>query len=108
MTYPVAHPGLFRSQMSAVRSHLSSNKTPFVRTQVARYFFSLLICNLLQSIGALFNLAWIAQAPVKIGPSCAAHATIAQLGNVRKLVPFRRRLSIDTSRRHRLEQRFFH
>ena len=94
--------------MSAVRSRRSSDKALFVRTQVARYFLSLLICNLVQAVGTLFNLAWFVDGRVEIGTACTAQATITELGNVRKLNFLWRELSIDTSHDRRLGPRFFH
>src|SRR5258706_16053124 len=46
-------------QVSAVRTRRSSSKTLFVRTHIAIYFVSLLICNLDQAIGGIIKIPWI-------------------------------------------------
>jgi len=66
-----------------VQSRHSSNKTLFVRTQVAIYFVSLLICNLIQAVGGLLNIAWIVEGQVYTGVACTAQAVIKEIGSVR-------------------------
>ena len=73
--------------MSAIHARHSSNKLLFVRTQAARYFFSLLICNLFQGAGALFHIVWSVEMRVEIGTWCTAQAAITHFGNVRELGP---------------------
>ena len=77
--------GFLHSKGSATRSRGSSAETPFVRTYVAVYFLSLLLCNLAQAIGALLNIPWIVEKRVYIGTLCTTQATIQQIGNVRML-----------------------
>ena len=72
----------FHPQMSVVRSRRSSDRTLFVRTHVAMYFFCLLVCDFIQGIGALLNIPWIVEARAYIGPICTAQAAIKQVGNV--------------------------
>ena len=69
-------------QVSVVQSRRSFDKTLFVRTQVAIYFLSLLICNFIQAIGALFNIAWIVGNRVYAGVPCTVQAALKQTGNV--------------------------
>lgn len=68
--------------MSAIRSIRSPEEHKFIRTHVAVYFFSLLLCDLAQGIGALLNTRWIAQGGLEIGSYCNAQAVIKQTGNV--------------------------
>lgn len=68
--------------MSAIRSIRSPDEHKFIRTHVAAYFFSLLLCDLTQSIGALLNTRWIAQGGLELGSFCTAQAVIKQTGNV--------------------------
>ena len=68
--------------MSAFRSIRSPDDHKFIRTHVAAYFFSLLLCDLAQGIGALLNTRWIAQGGLEIGSYCTAQAAIKQTGNV--------------------------
>ena len=65
-----------------MRSRRSSDQTLFIRTHVAKYFVSLLICNLIQTIGGLLNIAWIVENRVYVGPECTAQAVTKQIGNV--------------------------
>src|SRR5258706_4845953 len=84
----------------------SSTDTPFFRTHVAIYFISLLICSLVQGVGALLNITWILKQRVYIGPLCTAQATIKQFGNVCACCNQNRRLNIDAIHDLRLEQQF--
>jgi len=68
--------------ISAIRSFRSPEKNGFIRTHVAAYFFSLLLCDLAQSIGGVWNARWITQGGVQVGPYCTAQAVIKQTGNV--------------------------
>jgi hypothetical protein len=71
-------------QVSAVRSRRSSDKTLFVRTHVAIYFVSLLMCNLIQSVGGLLNIRWVIVNRVYSGAVCTTQGVLKQFGNVRK------------------------
>ena len=75
-------------QISAFQSRRASDKSPFVRTQVAIYFVSLLICNLFQAIGGLFSIAWIVEDHVYAGAACTAQAILKQMGSVCKVLFF--------------------
>lgn len=82
---PFCHPGFWLPlQVSAVRSRRSSNKTLFIRTHVATYLVSLLMCNLCQAIGGLLNIPWIVGDRVYSGVACTAQGVIKQFGNVRE------------------------
>src|SRR5258706_13927606 len=71
-------------QVSAVRTRRSSSKTLFVRTHIAIYFVSLLICNLDQAIGGIMNIPWIVAGGIYSGVTCTTQGVIKQLGNVRE------------------------
>jgi len=75
-------------QVSAVQSRRSLDKTLFVRAQVAIYFVSLLICNLVQAIGGLLSTAWLVEGGVYVGVACTAQAVSLQIGNVWKFLSF--------------------
>jgi G protein-coupled glucose receptor regulating Gpa2 len=68
--------------VSAVRSIHSPDQHKFIRTHVAAYFLSLLLCDLAQGIGSLLNVRWITQGGVEVGSYCTAQAVIKQTGNV--------------------------
>ena len=86
LTCPFTTPDFSNSQLFVVRNRRSSDEKLFVRTHVAIYFFSLLICNLIQAIGALFNIAWIVEERVYTGTVCTAQAVIEQTASVRGLL----------------------
>ena len=67
-----------------MQSRRSSDSTLFVRTHVAKYFASLLLCNLVQAIGGLLNIPWVAENRVYVGAACTAQAVVKQIGNVRR------------------------
>ena len=67
-----------------MRSRRSSDTTLFVRTHVAKYFASLLLCNLVQAIGGLLNIPWVVERRVYVGGACTAQAVVKQIGNVRR------------------------
>ena len=89
-----------------MRSRRSSDTTLFVRTHVAKYFVSLLICNLVQAIAGLINLAWIAENRVYVGTACTAQAVIKQIGNVRRAVILQMQTQYSPSCHLSVEARF--
>ena len=60
----------------------AGDKTVFVRTQMAKYLCSLLICNLVQACGGLLNIAWLVENRIHVGMACTTQATLKQIGNV--------------------------
>lgn len=74
-------------QVSAVQNRRSSSKFVFVRTHIAIYFVSLLICNLDQAIGGIMSIPWIVAGGIYSGVTCTAQGVIKQLGNVREPLP---------------------
>ncbi len=69
-----------------MQSRHSPDNTLFVRTHVAKYFVSLLMCNLLQSIGGLLNIPFISENRVHTGVGCTVQGFLKQLGNVRNFI----------------------
>jgi hypothetical protein len=59
------------------------DKTVFARTQIAKYLSSLLLCNLIQAVGGLLNIAWLVENHIYVGVTCTAQAALKQIGNVR-------------------------
>lgn len=68
--------------ISAYRTKGSPDDHVFVRTHVAAYFVSLLLCDLTQGIGSIINIAWIKDGGVTNNGLCVAQAAIKQTGNV--------------------------
>ena len=83
MAYP--WPSSSNSQVSALQSRHSSDRKLFVRTQVAKYLISLLICNLVQAVGGILSISWLAENRVYVGVACTAQGALKQIGNVRGL-----------------------
>ena len=77
---------LSKTQVSAMQSRRSSDNMLFVRTHVAKYFVSLLMCNVLQSIGGLLNISFIIENRVHTGVACTVQGFLKQLGNVRRFI----------------------
>ena len=69
-------------QISAYRTKGSPDDHVFVRTHVAAYFVSLLLCDLTQGIGSIVNIAWIRNGGVINNGLCVAQGAIKQTGNV--------------------------
>ena len=67
--------------MSLVQS--SRDQPVFVRTQLAKYLSSLLLCNLVQGFGGLLNIAWLVENRLYVGVACTAQGVLKQIGNVR-------------------------
>jgi len=84
--------------MSAVHTRRSSDRTPFVSTQPAKYLCSLLICNVVQAVGGLLNITWIVEARIYVGVACTAQGVTKQIGNVWDFFPLLpRRVSTHAS-----------
>ncbi|KAJ3749257.1 hypothetical protein DFH05DRAFT_1389707 [Lentinula detonsa] len=54
----------------------------FVRTHVGAYFISLLCCDLIQSIGSLYNSRWVSSGAVLLDKYCTAQAVFKQMADV--------------------------
>jgi len=64
------------------------DKSAFARTQIAKFLSSLLLCNLVQAIGGLLNVAWLVEHRVYVGVTCTAQGALKQIGNVRAPFPY--------------------
>jgi hypothetical protein len=82
------------------------DKTVFVRTQIAKFLCSLLLCNIIQAVGGLLNIAWLVENRIYVGVTCSAQAALKQIGNVRESVPLPRRVITHTSYGLRVVQQF--
>lgn len=76
-------PNLLALQLSIVRTPRSSDETLFIRSHIAMYFVSLLICNFDQAIGGLLNITWLVESRVYDSVACTAQGVIKQISNVR-------------------------
>jgi len=68
--------------ISAFNTRTSPNQHLFVRTHVAAYFVSLLLCDLLQAIGSILNANWIRQMGVEVGDICVLQGVFKQTSDV--------------------------
>ncbi|KAF5388860.1 hypothetical protein D9757_005642 [Collybiopsis confluens] len=66
----------FRTRQYKSEEHL------FVRTHVAAYFLSLLVCDLIQSIGSLYNTRWVLLGAVTFDNFCIAQGVLKQMADV--------------------------
>ncbi|KAJ6602196.1 hypothetical protein B0H10DRAFT_2230302 [Mycena sp. CBHHK59/15] len=56
--------------LSAFNTRSSLDQHLFVRTHVAAYFISLLLCDLVQAIGSILNAKWVGEMAVGVGNIC--------------------------------------
>jgi len=68
--------------LSFLTSRNSLEKHLFVRTHVAAYFISLLLCDLVQALGSITSIRWIAAMGVSLGPLCALQGALKQTADV--------------------------
>jgi len=68
--------------ISFLTSRTSLEKHIFVRTHVAAYFASLLLCDLVQAIGSIANIRWISTMGVSLGPLCALQGALKQTADI--------------------------
>jgi len=60
----------------------TTDKPLFVRSHVAAYFVSLLLCDCLQAIGSIMNARWIQSGGVQAGTFCSAQGVITQAADI--------------------------
>jgi len=68
--------------MSAFNTRTVKSPHMFVRTHVAFYFVSLLVSDILQSIGSIINAAWVRDKAVAYGTLCIAQGVIKHTADV--------------------------
>jgi len=68
--------------LSAFNTRKSTDNEMFVRTHVAAYFVSLLLCDLLQAVGSIMNAQWIQHNSVYMGQFCTIQGAIKQASDV--------------------------
>ncbi|KAJ7347465.1 hypothetical protein DFH08DRAFT_868056 [Mycena albidolilacea] len=54
----------------------------FVRSQVAAYFISLLLSDLIQTLGSILNVKWIGDGAVAVGEVCTVQGVLKQIADV--------------------------
>ncbi|KAF9779448.1 hypothetical protein BJ322DRAFT_352040 [Thelephora terrestris] len=54
----------------------------FVRTGVAPYFVSMLVYNVLQSVGSIMNAQWVQSSSVNVGVFCASQAVTKHISDI--------------------------
>jgi len=79
----IASSGLLTTiALSAFNTRKSTDKTLFVRTHVAAYFISLLMCDMLQAVGSIMNEKWVQHLAVSFGKFCTIQGAIKQAADV--------------------------
>ncbi|KAI0930549.1 hypothetical protein AcV5_007233 [Taiwanofungus camphoratus] len=69
-------------QISAWNTRKSVNPNLFVRSHVAAYFVSLLLCDLIQAMGSIMNARWYVEMAVTYEPFCTAQGIVKQVADV--------------------------
>jgi len=68
--------------LSFLTSRTSLEKHLFVRTHVAAYFVSLLLCDLVQALGSITSIRWISAMGISLGPLCALQGALKQTADI--------------------------
>jgi hypothetical protein len=68
--------------LSAFNTRKSTDKNLFVRTHVAAYFLSVLVCDLLQAVGSIMNQKWVQDMEVLVGHFCTIQGAVKQTSDV--------------------------
>ncbi|OCH89019.1 hypothetical protein OBBRIDRAFT_794688 [Obba rivulosa] len=68
--------------LSAWNTRKSANPNLFIRSRVAAYFISLLLCDLCQGVGSLMNSRWYMNGAVTYEPFCTAQGALKQIADV--------------------------
>jgi len=68
--------------LSAYNTRKSTNKSMFVRTHVAAYFISLLLCDLMQAVGSIMNEKWVQNKAVYLGNFCTTQGIFKQAADI--------------------------
>ncbi|GLB37316.1 putative G protein-coupled glucose receptor regulating Gpa2 [Lyophyllum shimeji] len=68
--------------VSAFNTRASLDNHLFVRTHVAAYFVSLLLCNFIQAIGSIINTAWVHKMGVYFGETCVLQGVLKQTSDI--------------------------
>ncbi|TBU49185.1 hypothetical protein BD309DRAFT_852116 [Dichomitus squalens] len=68
--------------ISAWNTRKLSSPTLFVRSHVAAYFVSLLLCEIVQTIGSIMSIRWVQERAVSYGPYCTVQGVLKQIADV--------------------------
>ncbi|KAJ6530051.1 hypothetical protein DFH09DRAFT_1370837 [Mycena vulgaris] len=68
--------------LSAFNTRSLPQQHLFLRTHAAAYFVSLLICDLVQSVGSIMNAKWVLNMAVETGNFCVAQGALKQISDV--------------------------
>ncbi|KAI0629246.1 hypothetical protein C8Q77DRAFT_1065995 [Trametes polyzona] len=68
--------------VSAFNTRKSTSRRLFVRSHVAAYFVSMLFCELVQTVGSIMNVKWVAQRSVTYEPYCTVQGVVKHISDV--------------------------
>ncbi|KAH9852137.1 hypothetical protein C2E23DRAFT_827684 [Lenzites betulinus] len=68
--------------LSAYNTRKSTSSNLFVRSHVAAYFVSLLLCEIFQTVGSIMNIRWYNQMAVTYGPYCTVQGVVKHFSDV--------------------------
>jgi len=73
---------LIAISLSAFNTRKSTDQNLFLRTHVAAYFISLLLCDLMQAVGSIMNEKWVQHMEVYVGSFCTIQGAIKHASDV--------------------------
>ncbi|KAF4563429.1 hypothetical protein EYR40_006842 [Pleurotus pulmonarius] len=68
--------------LSAFNTRNWKDQNLFLRTHVAAYFISLLLCDFFQAVGSILGATWIRQMGVHYGSTCVAQGVLKHMSDV--------------------------
>jgi len=68
--------------LSAFNTRGSLDNHLFVRTHVAAYFVSLLLCDFIQAVGSIINTVWLHRMGVYFGETCVLQGVLKQTSDI--------------------------
>ncbi|KAG6821022.1 hypothetical protein H0H93_007912 [Arthromyces matolae] len=69
-------------ELSAYNTQSSTDDHLFVRTHVAAYFVSLLLCEFLQAISSIISTTWLTRHGVTFGETCVTQGVLKQTSDI--------------------------
>ncbi|RDX54293.1 hypothetical protein OH76DRAFT_1398612 [Lentinus brumalis] len=68
--------------LSAWNTRKSSSSKLFVRSHVALYFISMLLCEVAQTVGSIMSIRWVNQSAVSYEPYCTVQGVVKHISDV--------------------------
>ncbi|RPD64371.1 hypothetical protein L226DRAFT_603900 [Lentinus tigrinus ALCF2SS1-7] len=68
--------------ISAWNTRKSTSSKLFVRSHVAAYFISMLLCEVAQTVGSIMSIRWVSQSAVSYEPYCTVQGVVKHISDV--------------------------